>query len=208
MIHPTAEVESGAKIGPGTRIWHHCHVRADASIGANCILGYGVYVDAGVTIGDSCKLQNRVSVYHGVTIEDGVFVGPHVAFTNDKRPRAIRPDGESSTDDDWTVSPTLVRHGASIGAGAVILPGITIGEWAMVGAGAVVTRDVPEHGLVTGNPARQTGYVCRCGHGIQSSSGSWICARCGETYNLPPLESAEISVKHQTIESGRNDQDR
>jgi acetyltransferase-like isoleucine patch superfamily enzyme len=195
MIHPTAEVEPGAKIGPGSRIWHHCHVRSGASIGANCILGYGVYVDVGVTIGDACKLQNRVSVYHGVTIEDGVFVGPHVAFTNDKRPRAIRADGAPSMDDDWTVSPTLVRHGASIGAGAVILPGITIGEWAMVGAGAVVTRDVPDHGLVTGNPARQTGYVCRCGQGIQSSSGSWICARCGLTYNLPPIGGTEVSVK-------------
>jgi len=187
MIHPTAEVEEGAHIGDGTRIWHHAHVRSGASIGANCILGYGVYVDAGVHIGDNCKLQNRVSVYHGVTIEDGVFVGPHVAFTNDKHPRAIRADGSLSTDDDWTVSPTLVRAGASIGAGAVILPGVTLGRWCLVGAGAVVSRDVPDHGLVTGNPARLAGYACKCGHTLQPKGKAWVCGNCAATYDLPSL---------------------
>jgi len=187
MIHPTAEVEEGAHIGDGTRIWHHAHVRSGASIGANCILGYGVYVDAGVHIGDNCKLQNRVSVYHGVTIEDGVFVGPHVAFTNDKHPRAIRADGSLSTDDDWTVSPTLVRNGASIGAGAVILPGVTLGRWCLVGAGAVVSRDVPDHGLVTGNPARLGGYACKCGHTLQPKGKAWVCGNCAATYDLPSL---------------------
>jgi UDP-2-acetamido-3-amino-2,3-dideoxy-glucuronate N-acetyltransferase len=187
MIHPTAEVEEGAHIGDGTRIWHHAHVRSGATIGANCILGYGVYVDAGVHIGDNCKLQNRVSVYHGVTIEDGVFVGPHVAFTNDKHPRAIRADGSLSTDDDWTVSPTLVRSGASIGAAAVILPGVTLGRWCLVGAGAVVSRDVSDHGLVTGNPARLTGYACKCGHTLHSEGSGWLCDNCHETYDLPSL---------------------
>ncbi len=187
MIHPTAEVEDGAQVGAGTRIWHHAHVRAGAVIGAECNLGYGVYVDAGVVIGNRCKLQNRVSVYHGVTIEDGVFVGPHVAFANDKTPRAVTPEGAVSEDGDWSVLPTLVREGASIGAGAVILPGITIGRWAMVAAGAVVSRDVPDHGLVTGNPARLTGYACACGRTLAPRGETLYCAHCDRTYDLPPL---------------------
>lgn len=187
MIHRTAEVESGAQVGADTRIWHHCHVRGGAVIGDGCILGYGVFVDAGVIIGDNVKLQNRVSVYHGVTIEDGVFVGPHVAFTNDKHPRAVRPDGALASDDDWTVSPILVREGASIGAAAVVLPGVTVGRWAMVGAGAVVTRDVPDHGLVLGNPARLAGYACRCGRNLEVRGEAWACPSCGERYDLPPL---------------------
>ena len=187
MIHPTAEVEAGAQVGAGTRVWHHAHVRAGAVIGSECNLGYGVYVDAGVVIGDRVKLQNRVSVYQGVTIEDGVFVGPHVAFTNDKTPRAITPDGEVLVVGDWTVLPTLVREGASIGAGAVILPGLTIGRWAMVAAGAVVSRDVPDHGLVAGNPARLTGYACSCGRTLAARGEMLYCAHCDKTYDLPPL---------------------
>ena len=198
MIHPTAEVEPGANVGQGTRIWHHCHVRAGATIGEDCVLGYGVYVDAGVRIGSNCKLQNRVSVYHGVTIEDGVFVGPHAAFTNDKHPRAIRPDGTLSSDDDWTVSPILVREGASIGAGAVILPGVTVGRWAMVGAGAVVTRDVPDHALVTGNPARPAGYVCRCGHTLDPEGEAWRCPNCRELYDLPVLSDRVKIARKQS----------
>jgi UDP-2-acetamido-3-amino-2,3-dideoxy-glucuronate N-acetyltransferase len=187
VIHPTAEVESGAHVGPGTRIWHHCHVRKGASIGSECILGYGVYVDAGVTIGSRVKLQNRVSVYRGVTLEDGVFAGPHAVFTNDKNPRAVLPDGAVATDADWTVSPILIRQGASIGAGAVVLPGVTVGRWAMIGAGAVVTRDVPDHGLVVGNPAGIMGYVCRCGTRLDAQAEGWHCPRCDESYVLPRL---------------------
>jgi UDP-2-acetamido-3-amino-2,3-dideoxy-glucuronate N-acetyltransferase len=187
VIHPTAEVEQGAKVGDGTRVWHHAHVRAGATIGANCILGYGVFVDSGVMVGDNVKLQNRVSVYRGVTIEDGVFVGPHVAFTNDKYPRAIKPDGSPATDDDWSISPTLVKQGASIGAAAVVLPGVTIGRWATAGAGAVLSRDVPDHGLVTGNPARLVGYVCRCGRRLHPGDSGWRCDHCAEAYDLPPL---------------------
>ena len=191
MIHPTAEVEEGAQVGEGTRIWHHAHVRTGATIGANCILGYGVFVDAGVRIGDNCKLQNRVSVYHGVTIEDGVFVGPHVTFTNDKHPRAVTPDGSLSSDDDWTVSPILVRSGASIGASAVILPGVTLGAWCLVGAGAIVSRNVPDHGIVTGNPARLTGYACKCGHTLHPEGNVWVCDNCHATYDLPSLSEAK-----------------
>lgn len=189
MIHPTAEVEPDALVGEGTRIWHHAHIRAGAVIGSQCNLGYGVYVDAGVVIGDRVKLQNRVSVYQGVTIEDGVFVGPHVAFTNDKHPRAVRPDGAPAGEADWTVLPTLVRQGASIGAGAVILPGLTIGRWAMVAAGAVVSRDVPDHGLVAGNPARLVGYACSCGRTLMQRGETLYCAHCDRTYDFPPVDS-------------------
>jgi len=187
VIHPTAEIEVGGVIGAGTRIWHHCHVRTGATIGVDCTLGYGVYVDAGVVIGNRCKLQNRVSVYRGVTIEDGVFVGPHVTFTNDKHPRAVTPDARPVTDSDWTVLPTVVQAGASIGAGAVILPGVTIGHWAMVAAGAIVSRDVPDHGLVAGNPARLAGYVCSCGRTLTQRGEALYCAHCDRTYDFPPL---------------------
>src|SRR5713226_8567534 len=163
FIHPTAEVASDAQIGSGTRIWNSAQVRTGARIGAECNFGKNVYIDAGVVIGDRVKIQNNVSVYHGVTIEDGVFIGPHVCFTNDVLPRAITPQGAVKGQDDWVVGPTLVRSGASIGAGSIILPNVTIGRFAMIGAGSVVTRSVPEYALVYGNPARQHGYVCACG---------------------------------------------
>ena len=162
-IHETAEVSSAADIGDGTSIWHQCQVREEARIGENCVLSKGVYVDAGVVLGDNVKIQNYVSVYHGVTIDDGVFCGPHCVFTNDKRPRAVNPDGSLKAADDWELSRTHVKTGASIGANAVIVCGVTVGSWAMIGAGAVVTRDVPDHGLVWGNPARLRGFVCHCG---------------------------------------------
>ncbi len=187
MIHPTAEVESGATIGSNSHIWHFAHVRATAVIGSNCVLGNGVYIDSEVVIGDNVKLQNRVSVYRGVSIEDGVFVGPHASFTNDKYPRAITPEGTLTSDDDWTPLPTLVKYGASIGAGAIILPGITIGRWAMIGAGAVVSRDVPDHALVTGVPAIAVGYVCDCGKPLYEEAGKWVCSSCLKSFDLPPV---------------------
>jgi acetyltransferase-like isoleucine patch superfamily enzyme len=190
VIHPTAEVEPGAQIGPNTRVWNHAHVRAGARIGADCSLGYGVFVDSGVVIGDRVKIQNRVSIYRGVTLEDGVFVGPHATFTNDKHPRSIKPDGTLITTDDWAPEPTLVRRGASIGAAAVILPGITVGAWAMVGAAALVTRDVPDQGLVLGNPARLVGYACVCGHALDQREGAWACPECHATYDLPALDAS------------------
>lgn len=163
VIHPTAAVDLRAKIGSGTRIWHWSQVREGVEIGAGSIIGKGCYLDADVRIGSRVKLQSNISVFHGVTIEDGVFVGPHVCFTNDKSPRAINPDGSLKGADDWAVSPTLIRYGASIGANATLVCGITVGRFAMVAAGAVVTRDVPDYGLVMGNPARLVGYVCACG---------------------------------------------
>lgn len=154
-VHPTAEVEQGAQIGPGTRVWHLTHIRSTARIGSGVTIGRNVYVDAGVTIGNLVKVQNNVSVYVGVTLEDEVFVGPSAVFTNDLRPRARNPD--------WVVTPTVVRRGASIGANATIVCGVEIGAYAMVAAGSVVTRDVAPHQLVAGNPARHLGWVNRAG---------------------------------------------
>lgn len=166
-IHPTAEVSPDAIIGPGTSLWNQAQVRAGANIGASCNIGKNVYIDAHVVIGNKVKIQNNVSIFHGVTLEDGVFIGPHVCFTNDVQPRAITLQGSVKGQDDWLVGTTLVRYGASIGAGSVILPNIQIGRFAMIGAGSVVTRSVPDYTLVYGNPARQHGYVCQCGQRLE-----------------------------------------
>jgi acetyltransferase-like isoleucine patch superfamily enzyme len=133
-------------------------------IGDHCILGKGVYVDIDVVIGDKCKLQNGVSVYHPALLDTGVFLGPGVVVTNDRLPRAVNPDGTLKQASDWQPSPVRIGHGAAVGAASVLLPGVTVGRWAMVGAGAVVRTDVPDHGLVVGNPARLIGYVCACGN--------------------------------------------
>jgi acetyltransferase-like isoleucine patch superfamily enzyme len=194
MIHPTADVSPHAEIGHGTRIWHQAQVRERAQIGANCIVGKGVYIDFGVRIGDNVKIQNGVFVYHGVTIEDGVFVGPRVCFTNDAFPRAITPDGVLKTDADWEVGAIVVRYGASLGAGAIILPDVTIGRFALVGAGALVTKDVPDHGLVVGNPARLVGYVCGCARRLRERErrdALWLleCPACEARYELPAINN-------------------
>ena len=188
-IHPAADVSPRAQIGAGTRIWRQAQVREGAQIGQSCIIGKGAYIDLDVVIGDRVKIQNNVSVYHGVTIEDGVFVGPHACLTNDKLPRAITPDGRLKRDADWDVGPILIRYGASIGAGAIILPGVTVGRFALVGAGAVVTRDVVAHGLVVGNPARQVGFVCECGHkllqtGASEGEAHFACPSCEREYRF------------------------
>lgn len=185
-IHPTAEVSPRAEIGAGTSIWHYAQVRERAKIGRNCILGKGVYVDFDVTIGDNCKLQNGVLVYHPAVIEDGVFLGPGVILTNDKFPRAINPDGTLKTEADWEVGPVRICCGASLGAGAIVLPNVTVGRFAMVGSGAVVSKDVPEHALVVGVPAHLAGYVCRCGRPLErrGSSRVWFCPVCEERYRL------------------------
>jgi UDP-2-acetamido-3-amino-2,3-dideoxy-glucuronate N-acetyltransferase len=166
-VHPTADVSDDVTIGAGAKLWHHVQVREGANIGSGCIIGKGVYIDAGVSIGANCKVQNYSCVYHGTTLEDGVFVGPHVVFTNDRLPRAINPDGTIKSDDDWEVGCTLVRFGAAIGSRSVVLPGVTIGRWALVGAGSVVTHDVPDYALVAGNPARVIGRVDESGRRIE-----------------------------------------
>jgi UDP-2-acetamido-3-amino-2,3-dideoxy-glucuronate N-acetyltransferase len=164
VVADTAVVAADAIIGPATRVWHFAQVREGARVGAQCNIGKGVYVGVGVVIGDRCKVENNASLFEGLTIEDAVFIGPHVVFTNDLRPRATNADGSPQTAADWTMGRTTVRHGASIGAGAIIIPGLEIGRYAMVGAGAVVTRDVPAHALVLGNPARRVSWICVCGH--------------------------------------------
>jgi UDP-2-acetamido-3-amino-2,3-dideoxy-glucuronate N-acetyltransferase len=185
-VHSTADASPGAVIGENTKIWQHCQVREGSTVGNNCILGKGAYIDSGVRIGNNVKIQNGVSVYHGVTLEDGVFCGPHCCFTNDFRPRAVNPDGTLKTVDDWSITKTLVRAGASIGAHAVVVCGVTVGRWAMVGAGAVVTHDVPDYGLVYGNPARLRGFVCPCGVNLvpdveqqtESAEVRMVCPQC------------------------------
>ena len=198
-VHPTSDVSSEAEIGSGTKIWQHCQVRENAKIGSNCILSKGVYIDAGVKIGNNVKIQNGISVYHGVTLEDGVFCGPHCVFTNDKRPRSINPDGSLKSGDDWIVSETLVKMGASIGAHATIICGNVLGQWSMVGAGAVVTKDIPDYGLVIGNPAKLIGFVCPCGEKLELTEESadqqkehkhmddvsMICPNCQDTITIP-----------------------
>lgn len=169
--HPTSVVSPQAQIGLGTKIWVGCQIREGVVLGDQCILSKNVYVDVGVRIGSNVKIQNNVSVYHGVTIEDGVFVGPNVCFTNDKNPRAINPDGTPKGAEDWIVSAILVKYGASIGANSTIVCGTTVGRWAMVGAGSVVTHDIPDHGLVVGIPARLVGYICSCGKKLRQVDG-------------------------------------
>jgi acetyltransferase-like isoleucine patch superfamily enzyme len=188
-IHPTADVSERAVVGDGTSIWNQAQVREGARIGRNCVVSKNVYVDTDVVVGDNVKVQNNVSLYHGVTIEDGVFIGPHVCFTNDKLPRAINPDGSPKTDDDWVVGPILVRHGASLGANSTILPGVTIGRWAVVGSGSVVTRDVADHDVVVGNPARRVGSACVCGQPLRDAADgtpfAGDCPGCGRAFPPP-----------------------
>lgn len=178
FIHPTAEVETGAVIGENTKIWHLCHIRRDAHIGSECILGRGVFIDAGVQVGSRVKIQNYVSVFHGVTIEDGVFVGPHVCFTNDLFPRAVNPDMSLKGGDDWVLTTTMIREGVAIGANSTIVCGITIGRWAMIGAGSVVTKDVGDYELVVGSPARRIGFVCACGKRKATLEAAVNCPDC------------------------------
>ncbi len=196
-IHPTSDVAADAVIGDGTAIWLFCQVRPGAHIGKNCNLGKGVYIDNDVQLGDNVKIQNNVSVYHGVTLEDGVFAGPHVCFTNDMRPRAVNPDLSVKSADDWVVSKTLVKKGAGLGANSTIRCGITIGEWAMVGSGSVVTHDVPAHALVYGNPARIHAFVCACGEKlnkgeIKDGMVKAVCPECKATVDVPLTDWEKI----------------
>ncbi len=174
FIHPSAHISESVRIGDGTKIWINVQIREKVDIGMNCIISKDVYIDHAVKIGNSCKIQNSVSVYNGVTIEDDVFIGPNVAFTNDRVPRAFNRE--------WKVTPTLVQSGASIGANATVICGIVIGHYAMVAAGSVVTKTVPGHGLVMGNPAKIVGYVCQCGHRLDDCG---FCKACCRTTKLP-----------------------
>lgn len=176
FIHPTAIVEAGAVVGAGTFIWHFGHVLGGARVGARCVLGQGVFVGGGVVLGDGCRIQNHVSIYDGVVLEDDVFVGPSAVFTNVARPRAfISRRG--------AFQPTRVGRGATVGANATIVCGHALGAYSLIGAGAVVTHDVPAHALMAGVPARQVGWVCRCGETLRAPAVEvparvW-CSACG-----------------------------
>ena len=175
FLHETARVDLPCEIGAGTRVWHFSHVMAGARIGENCILGQNVYIDRDVRIGDGCKIQNNVSVYKGVVLEEGVFCGPSVVFTNVVNPRAF-------IERKHEFRPTLVQEGATLGANCTIVCGVTIGACALVGAGAVVTGNVPAHALVYGVPARRAGWVCRCGAVLTRET--LACTDCDRLYQL------------------------
>jgi UDP-2-acetamido-3-amino-2,3-dideoxy-glucuronate N-acetyltransferase len=188
VLH-TSVVDKTAVIGEGTRVWNFVHVRENAEIGKECVLADYVYVGRGVKIGNNVKLENRATIYEGVKIEDKVFVGPHVTFTNDLYPRSFSTD--------WKIRPTLVKEGASIGAGTVIVCGVTIGEYALIGAGSVVTENIPSYALAYGNPARIRGFVCRCGRKFEKEEKrkSYVlmeCQFCGEEYRIPMEDYARI----------------
>ena len=189
VIHASAEVSPKAIIGAGTRIWHQVQVREGARIGQHCIVGKGVYIDLDVQVGNNVKIQNGALLYHGLTVEDGVFIGPGACMTNDTYPRAITPDGRLKADDDWVVGPIRICYGASIGAGAIVLPDVTVGRFALVAAGAVVSHSVPDYGLVAGVPARQLGWVCHCGRRLKNTVDGWYCAHCDWTLSLDEARS-------------------
>ncbi len=203
-VHPTADLEDGVSIGAGSSVWHRAQLRTGATIGRECVIGRDVFIDEGVVLGDRVKVQNGALVYHGVTVEDGVFIGPGAILTNDRYPRAITSSGQPARADDWTVSPILLREGCSIGAGAIVVAGTRVGRFATVGAGAVVTRDVADHALVVGNPARKLGWVCACGQRLRDAAnrptpagadggaplGDLACAACGRTYARTPGDAS------------------
>ena len=188
-VHPTAVVEKTATIGAGTKVWHFVHIRENAEIGRECVLGHSVYIGKGVKIGNHVKLENRANIYQGVKIEDNAFIGPHVTFTNDPYPRS------SSTN--WTITPTLVKKGASIGAGTIVICGVTIGAHAMIGAGSTVTRDIPPHAMAYGNPAKIKGFVCKCGRPLKKEEERqknilMKCPFCNEKHEIPREDYKKI----------------
>ena len=170
FVHESSYIDENCQVGPGTKIWHFCHVMSGSTIGADCNIGQNVVIGPDAVIGSQCKIQNNVSVYKGVTLEDGVFCGPSMVFTNVYNPRAeIRKMDQ--------VRPTRVKKGATLGANCTIVCGLTIGRYALIGAGAVVTKDVPDHALIVGNPARQIGYVCTCGETLTDALECTACER-------------------------------
>lgn len=180
FIHPSATVDPAARVGRGTKIWHHAQVRERARIGRECVVGSGAYIDVGVSVGDRVKIENGALLFAGATVGDGAFIGPLACLANDRRPRATNPDGTIKTPADWRLERVRVGPGASLGAGAIVVPPARIGAYAIVGAGAVVVGDVASHALVVGNPARHAGWVCRCA--ARLTADGLRCASCGRRY--------------------------
>jgi acetyltransferase-like isoleucine patch superfamily enzyme len=182
-VAPGAEVEDGAVVGEGTGVWQQAVVRSGARVGRDCVIGRGAYVGPGVVMGDRCKVQNQALIYEPAVLEDGVFVGPAVVFTNDTFPRAVTPDGRLKNADDWHAVGVTVRTGASVGARAVCIAPVTIGAWATVAAGAVVTADVAPYALVVGVPARRVGWVGEAGFPLQDrGDGVFVCSETGTEF--------------------------
>lgn len=194
-VEASADVAPDATVGRGTRVWHLAQVREGATIGRCCTVGRGAYVGPGVVIGDNCKLQNHALVYEPARLGDGVFIGPAAVLTNDRHPRAVCPDGRVKDADDWTAVGVRVGDGASIGARAVCVAPVVIGAWAMVAAGAVVTRDVPAFCLVAGVPARRIGWIGKAGVRLRPGpdDGSWVCPRTGDRFETTGDGLAEVS---------------
>lgn len=182
-IVDSADVDPRASIGDGSSVWHLAQVREDARLGEGCVVGRGAYIGTGVQLGDHCKVQNYALVYEPAVLEDGVFIGPAAVLTNDTFPRAVNPDGSLKSPHDWQAVGVTVREGASVGARAVCVAPVTVGRWATVAAGAVVTRDVPDFALVAGVPARRIRWVGRAGVPLEDAGdGRWRCPSTGETY--------------------------
>ncbi len=184
FVHESSYIDENVTIGDGTKIWHFCHVQKGATIGKYCSLGQNVNISCNVKIGNGVKIQNNVSVYEGVELEDFVFCGPSMVFTNDLTPRSKYPKGTAE------YKKTLVKYGATIGANATIVCGNTIGKWAMVASGAVVTKSVSNHALVAGIPAKQIGWVCECGEVLKNDS--LICSACSRKYSLQNHQLIEM----------------
>lgn len=182
-IMASADVADSAKIGEGSSVWHLAQVREAASVGRNCVVGRGAYIGTGVHLGDNCKVQNYALVYEPAQLGDGVFIGPAVVLTNDTYPRAINPDGSAKSATDWNAVGVTIGDGAAIGARSVCVAPVTIGAWALVAAGSVVTNDIPDHALVAGVPARQIGWVGRTGKRLtQAADGVWVCEATGDRF--------------------------
>lgn len=182
FVHESSYIDDDVEIGEGTKIWYFCHIQKGARIGKNCSLGQNVNISNNVIIGDGCKLQNNVSLYEGVELEDHVFCGPSCVFTNDLTPRAKYPKGRAG------YLKTIVREGASIGANATIVCGHMVGRWALIGSGAVVTKDVPDYALMLGVPAEQKGWVCECGKRLHFEGDTTTC-KCGRSYKKSMKEN-------------------